>query len=96
MQAAHSPAPHRGRGGCRPIRPAKLPQRAGRSVSFAEAPARRPQDAPTGWDSIRPPAAGARFSFPEPILRGRETLPPIPGLSGSAYLRGAMAGGIGW
>ena len=25
-----------------------------------------------------------------------ETLSPIPGLSGSAYLRGAMAGGIGW
>lgn len=41
-------------------------------------PAWRPQDAPTGWDSIRPPAAGARFSFPEPILRGRETLSPSP------------------
>lgn len=67
-------------GAARSIRPAKLPQRASRSVSFAEAPAWRPQDAPTGWDSIRPPAAGARFSFPEPILRGWETLPPSPGL----------------
>lgn len=53
VQAAHSPAPHKGRGGARSIRPAKLPQRASRSVSFAEAPAWRPQDAPTGWDSIR-------------------------------------------
>lgn len=90
---AHSPAPHKGRGGCRSIRPAKLPQRASRSVSFAEAPAWRPQDAPTAGTPSARRRRALGSPFRESILRGWETLPPSPGLSGSAYLRGAMAGG---
>lgn len=56
--------------------------------------------APTGRPDglgLHPPAGGGRSVLLSGTdFAGMGDAAPIPGLSGSAYLRGAMAGGIGW